>query len=72
MSTLYFASFGSSLESTELRFGTTALDKNDYLVYDKSTGNLYYDSDGSGIVAKQLVTTVTAGTVLTLSDFVLW
>ena len=28
--------------------GATALDANDYITYDTSNGNLYYDADGSG------------------------
>ena len=33
----------------------TALDANDYITYDTSNGNLYYDADGSGAGARILV-----------------
>jgi Ca2+-binding RTX toxin-like protein len=37
-----------TLSSAYLRVGSAALDSNDYLVYDKATGVLSYDADGSG------------------------
>ncbi len=36
------------LASKHLRIGAAAKDKDDYLVYDKATGALSYDADGSG------------------------
>ncbi len=36
------------LASKHLRIGAAAKDKDDYLVYDKATGALFYDADGSG------------------------
>jgi Ca2+-binding RTX toxin-like protein len=43
-----FAAIGDDLEASELRFGTKAVDKDDYLIYNKKTGELFYDQDGSG------------------------
>ena len=45
--------------------GGTATDNNDYILFDTSTGNLYYDPDGNGGQARVLIATltVTAGTI---------
>lgn len=42
------AALGDDLEKTELRFGTKAADKDDHLIYNQKTGELFYDQDGSG------------------------
>ncbi len=49
--------------------GTKARDKNDYIVYDKKKGYLYYDADGSGQGEKVLFAKVTKGLSLTEKDF---
>ena len=49
--------------------GPQALDADDRILYDQSTGQLFYDADGSGAGAAQLFATVAAGTVLSASDF---
>lgn len=36
------------LRANEFRIGTKALDWNDYIIYNKTTGALYYDPDGNG------------------------
>ncbi len=36
----------------QIVFGEEALDANDYLICDRSTGNIYYDPDGSGPITK--------------------
>ena len=43
-------------------------DSDDRLVYNTSTGQLYYDDDGSGAHAAQLVATLNAGTALSATD----
>ena len=58
--------------------GTSATDASDRIVYDDSTGNLYYDADGTGSVGAIRFATVlgnpfipgTAPPVLRFSDFV--
>ena len=43
-------------------------DANDRVVYNTSTGQLYYDDDGSGAHAAQLVATLQAGAVVAATD----
>jgi Ca2+-binding RTX toxin-like protein len=49
--------------------GTAALDANDNLIYDPSTGALYYDSDGNGGTAAIQFATLSRGLALTHLDF---
>jgi Ca2+-binding RTX toxin-like protein len=49
-----YAALGAEVEADELRFGTAALDADDFLIFDRSTGNLFYDADGNGAGAKVL------------------
>jgi Ca2+-binding RTX toxin-like protein len=61
-----------SLASGTFRIGTAAGDASDRIVYDKGTGNIYYDPDGTGAAAKILFASVAAGTALTSADFVIY
>jgi hypothetical protein len=49
------------LEAAEFRAsaGGNAADSNDYVLFDSATGSLYYDADGNGAGAKQLIATIT-------------
>jgi Ca2+-binding RTX toxin-like protein len=50
--------------------GGDALDADDYLLYDTATGNLYYDEDGNGAVAKVLFASlVSVIGIVDYSDF---
>jgi Ca2+-binding RTX toxin-like protein len=40
------------LQASEFRIGARALDGNDYVIYNRSTGALYYDPDGNGAAAQ--------------------
>lgn len=51
--------------------GGAAVDASDRILYNQSTGALYYDADGSGAGARIQFATVDAGTVLTSADFVI-
>ena len=62
------ASIGT-LSSAAFHTGTVADDAADRIVYDQTTGRIFYDADGNGGVAAVLFATVTAGTVLTHADF---
>ncbi len=66
-----FSIIGTTLSVGEFKVGTAALDSNDYVIYDQSTGSLYYDSNGSGTGRQILFAKVTAGTTLTYDDFAL-
>ncbi len=59
-----------TLSSSWFRAGTKALDSNDYIVYDRATGSLYYDSDGSGSSAAVLFATIENKAYLDRYDFV--
>ena len=53
--------------------GTTvwqAQDADDHILYDSSTGNLYFDADGNGAIAPQLFATLHEGLDLTAADFI--
>jgi Ca2+-binding RTX toxin-like protein len=64
-----FSSVGAALDATELRFGTVAIDANDYVIYNSANGQLFYDANGSAAGGQILFATVTAGTVLDTGDF---
>jgi len=49
--------------------GTRALDEDDRILYDHDTGNLYYDADGSGLIAKVKFAIIENQAALTAADF---
>ncbi|MBM6596716.1 calcium-binding protein [Microvirga pudoricolor] len=49
--------------------GESAHDANDRVIYDKKTGTIYYDADGTGAAAQVEVAKVKANTALTFKDF---
>lgn len=57
-----------SLSAANFASGPAA-DADDYIVYDKTLGKIYYDADGKGTGVAVLFATVTAGFGLTESDF---
>lgn len=66
-----FTGIGATLDATELRQGTTATTTSQRIVYDSATGNLFFDSDGSGATAQVQFAKVTAGIVLDVNDFIM-
>jgi Ca2+-binding RTX toxin-like protein len=66
-----FSAIGASLDASELAFGTSAADANDYLIYNNANGYLYYDANGNGAGGQTLFARVTAGTVLDIGDFMI-
>ena len=59
-----------ALSSGMFVMGTAAADANDYLVYNSSTGALYYDADGSGAGAAVQFATLANLPTMTYADFV--
>ncbi len=49
--------------------GGTALDADDHILYNITTGALYYDADGNGAGAAVQFATIETGAVLSASDF---
>jgi Ca2+-binding RTX toxin-like protein len=58
-----------ALSSSAFWTGSAAHDANDRIIYDKSTGYLYYDQDGTGSKAPVLFAMVDPGLALTSRDF---
>ncbi|GAB6142417.1 hypothetical protein JCM14076_31460 [Methylosoma difficile] len=50
--------------------GNKALDGNDYLIYNSSTGGLFYDADGNGAGAAVRIAIMGVNLALTNADFV--
>jgi Ca2+-binding RTX toxin-like protein len=57
------------LASGAFRAGNAAGDAGDRIVYKSSTGELFYDADGTGAALPILFATVAAGTTITAADF---
>jgi Ca2+-binding RTX toxin-like protein len=73
-----FTSFSSTgnLQSSSFRTGqglTSAQDADDYLIYDSTTGNLYYDALGNaaGSAGAVQIAQLSAGLALTSNDFLI-
>jgi Ca2+-binding RTX toxin-like protein len=69
---------GGTFDAADIRSGagfTTAATADQHLIYNSTTGNLYYDADGSGGVGAKLFATVNINgghpTALTTDDFTL-
>lgn len=58
-----------TLSASEFATGSSASDTSDRIIYDSSTGDLFYDSDGSGAAAQVLFATLATGLSLTNADF---
>lgn len=58
-----------TLAATAFYIGATAQDASDRIIYDSATGNLYFDSDGTGAAAQVLFARISPGISLTYADF---
>ena len=72
----YFTKLGSGTASKPKKFSsdmfvqnTKAQDAEDRIVYDKRSGKLYYDEDGTGAKAQVLIATLTNTATLKYHDF---
>lgn len=60
-----------ALKAADFVTGSKALDSSDRIVYNSTTGDIFYDADGSGSGAAVLFAKVAAGTALTSADFLI-
>lgn len=60
-----------TLDPNAFYTGTSAQDSDDRIIYDSTTGNIYYDPDGNGSSAQVLFAHVTPGLALTNADFLI-
>lgn len=58
-----------ALAADAFHAGTAAADAEDRIIYNSATGEIFYDSDGTGAAAAVLVARVDPGTALTSADF---
>lgn len=68
----FFTQLGGAgaLNADNFVAGTSAIDNNDYIVYDASTGVLSYDADANGVGAAVKVALLANHAALTAADFV--
>jgi serralysin len=66
-----FAGIGSTLDVSELRIGSHALDSDDRIIYNKSTGVLSYDRDADGDGAAIAFAQLSNKAILTTADFLM-
>ncbi|NIX78194.1 cadherin domain-containing protein [Microvirga terricola] len=59
----------AKLDKKFFTIGTEAKDKNDYIVYDKKTGKLFYDADGNGAAKAVHFATLDKNLKMTYADF---
>lgn len=69
-----FASIGAlgALGAARFHSGAAAHDASDRVIYNKTTGQVFYDRDGTGAAAKVLFATITAGSPLDHTDFLVF
>jgi Ca2+-binding RTX toxin-like protein len=65
-----FAGIGATLDASEFQVGM-ANAATDRIIYNNITGQLFYDSNGNTVGGMTQFATVTAGTVLTIADFMM-
>ncbi len=66
-----FINIGGTLDVNELRLGTSATTAAQRIIYDGTTGNLFFDADGNGATAQVQFAKVTASTALDINDFIM-
>jgi Ca2+-binding RTX toxin-like protein len=59
-----------SLPASVFHVGPVATDEDQRIIYDQASGSLYYDADGSGGGAAILFASVSPGTTIIASDFI--
>ena len=64
-----FAAIGTKLDATEFHVGTHAADGDDHIIYDRATGALSYDPDGTGGAPEIEFAVLAKGLKLSHTDF---
>ncbi|MCP4308703.1 MAG: calcium-binding protein, partial [bacterium] len=64
-----FKKLGASVDNNEFRIGKNAKDDDDYLLYHKKTGKLYYDKNGDDAGGKTLFAKLDDGLSMSAFDF---
>ena len=59
----------AALAEGEFRNGSAALDASDRMIYDRATGQLWFDRDGNGAQEKQLIAVLSNKAALDFDDF---
>jgi len=59
-----------TLAASQFQIGPSALDDNDFIIYDSATGKLLYDADGNGAGAAVEIAILTGGLAMTNVDIV--
>lgn len=57
------------LKAANFRIGTAAIDANDYVIYNSTTGALFYDADGNGVGVATQIALLGMNLELTNKDF---
>lgn len=60
-----------ALSAANFRLGAAAADSNDYIIYNKNNGIVYYDADGSGAGAAVQIAVLQNHAALTVADFII-
>jgi len=66
-----FSAIGNNLGAGEFRIGGNAQDGNDYIMYNKANGKLFYDADGDGAGDRVLFAKLDAGLNVDHNDFLI-
>lgn len=69
LSSAKLKSLAAGFSSDNLVSGAEARDSDDFIIYNRATGELFYDRDGSGSRSAQLIATLENHAVLRVDDF---
>lgn len=68
---VFSALSASSWSSADFRIGTAAVNSSQNIIYNSTSGGLFYDADGAGGAAAVQFATLTANLALTHNDFLI-
>jgi len=69
LTTTAFSTVGATLDASEFVVGSAATTATQFVVFNQTTGQLFYDADGSGSSAAVLFAQLAPGTALTAASF---